>query len=36
MQRFLVLDGYDRAGREGLIEAGATLAGTLYQNMIGH
>ncbi len=34
MQRFLVLDGYDRAGRQGLIDAGATLAGELYQKLV--
>jgi GMP synthase (glutamine-hydrolysing) len=34
MQRFLVLDGYDRAGRAGLIEAGATLAGALYRDLV--
>ena len=34
MQRFLVLDGYDRAGRAGLIEAGATFAGALYRDLV--
>ena len=32
--RFLVLDGYSRAGREDLSAGGATTAGQLYKNMI--
>ena len=34
MPRFLVLDGYDKAGRAALQAAGATPAGTLYRNMV--
>ena len=34
MPRFLVLDGYDKAGRAALDAAGATPAGTLYRDMV--
>ena len=34
MPRFLVLDGYDKAGRTALDAAGATPAGTLYRDMV--
>ncbi|MEC8578037.1 MAG: hypothetical protein VXY41_01365, partial [Pseudomonadota bacterium] len=34
MPRFLVLDGYDKAGRAALRAAGATPAGTLYRKMV--
>ena len=34
MSRFLVLDGYDKAGRAALQAAGATPAGILYRNMV--
>ena len=32
--RFLVIDGYRRDGREGLVAAGATTAGKLYERML--
>ena len=32
--RFLVIDGYRRDGREGLVSAGATTAGKLYERML--
>ncbi len=31
---FLIIDGYDRAARQELAQAGATLAGTLYQQLL--
>lgn len=34
MPRFLVLDGYDKAGRAALEAAGANLAGALYRDMV--
>lgn len=33
-ENLLIIDGYDRAGRALLGQAGCTLAGTLYENMI--
>ena len=33
-ENLLIIDGYDRPGRTRLGEAGCTLAGTLYENMI--
>lgn len=33
-ETLLIVDGYDRLGRAKLAEAGCTLAGTLYENMI--
>jgi len=33
-ENLLVIDGYDRSGRENLTAARCTLAGTLYENMI--
>ena len=35
-KNLLIIDGYDRAGRKKLAQAGCTLAGTLYENMIRH
>ena len=32
--RFLVVDGYSRAGREDLAAGGATTAGKLYRKML--
>ncbi len=33
-ENLLVIDGYDKAGRDNLAKAGCTLAGTLYERMI--
>ncbi|MCE7999110.1 MAG: type 1 glutamine amidotransferase [Rhodobiaceae bacterium] len=33
-EKLLIIDGYDKAGRENLGKAGCTLAGTLYEQMI--
>lgn len=33
-EKLLIIDGYDKAGRENLGKAGCTLAGTLYERMI--
>ena len=33
-ETLLIIDGYDKAGRENLAKAGCTLAGTLYERMI--
>ena len=32
--RFLIIDGYDRSARKELVNAGATIAGELYQQML--
>lgn len=33
-ETLLIIDGYDKTGRENLVRAGCTLAGTLYERMI--
>jgi len=33
-EKLLIIDGYDKAGRDNLAKAGCTLAGTLYERMI--
>ena len=32
--RFLIIDGYDKPARNELVQAGASLAGTLYKEML--